>query len=150
MYTHVRLTYYDITIMQNVGILMLWFYRLQFRALQTISYPGLMLHAGNEGDCLHFPWSLPWCPGIDPVEIYNFPHRVPFIKAKMPWCPCPFKNKAYRRAYLEYCEVHQTHVNCRSCSIFGFWLIVWFTMVYDLLIVYVAWSSSRKTCRSMI
>ena len=25
----------------------------------------------------------------------QFPHRVPFAKEKMPWCPCPFKNEAY-------------------------------------------------------
>ena len=23
---------------------------------------GLILHDGNEGDCLRVPWSLPWCP----------------------------------------------------------------------------------------
>ena len=23
---------------------------------------GLILHGGNEGDCLRVPWSLPWCP----------------------------------------------------------------------------------------
>ena len=27
----------------------------------------------------------------------QFPHRVPFAKEKMPWCPC--KNEAYRPAY---------------------------------------------------
>ena len=21
-----------------------------------------VLHGGNKGDCLHAPWSLPWCP----------------------------------------------------------------------------------------
>ena len=26
----------------------------------------------------------------------QFHHRVPFTKEKMPWCPCPFKNEAYR------------------------------------------------------
>ena len=24
----------------------------------------------------------------------QLPHRVPFTKKKMPWCPCPFKNEA--------------------------------------------------------
>ena len=42
----------------------------------------LILHGGNKGDCLHAPWS--------------FPHRVPFTKEKLPWCPRSFKNKAYR------------------------------------------------------
>ena len=22
----------------------------------------IVLNGGNEGDCLHAPWSLPWCP----------------------------------------------------------------------------------------
>ena len=26
----------------------------------------------------------------------HFPHRVPFTKEKMPWCPYSFKNEAYR------------------------------------------------------
>ena len=26
----------------------------------------------------------------------QFSHRVPFTKEKLPWCPCPFKNEAYR------------------------------------------------------
>ena len=26
----------------------------------------------------------------------EFPHRVPFTKEKIPWCPCPFKNEAHR------------------------------------------------------
>ena len=34
--------------------------------------PGLILHGGNEGDCLRVPWSLPWCPWIAPVQICNF------------------------------------------------------------------------------
>ena len=31
------------------------------------------------------------------VEVYYF-LMMPFTKEKMPWCPCPFKNKAYRPA----------------------------------------------------
>ena len=31
----------------------------------------LILHGGNEGNCLHAPWSMPW--GLEKqVEIYNF------------------------------------------------------------------------------
>ena len=26
----------------------------------------------------------------------QFPHRAPFTKENTPWCPCPFKNEAYR------------------------------------------------------
>ena len=29
------------------------------------------------------------------VEIYNFLIGCP-LPMKMPWCPCPFKNKAFR------------------------------------------------------
>ena len=39
--------------------------------------------------------SLPWWPSNAPVEIYNFLIGCPL---QMPWCPCPFKNKAYRPA----------------------------------------------------
>ena len=28
----------------------------------------------------------------------QFPHRVPFTKKKMPWCPFSFKNETYRPA----------------------------------------------------
>ena len=33
---------------------------------------GLILHRGNEGDCLCCPCSLPWCPWNALVEMYNF------------------------------------------------------------------------------
>ena len=49
---------------------------------------GLILHVGNEGDCCHAPWSLPWCPCNTPVESYNFLIGMPFSKEKIPWCPC--------------------------------------------------------------
>ena len=34
------------------------------KALDTIGniVTGLMLHGGNDSDCLHAPWSMPWCP----------------------------------------------------------------------------------------
>ena len=41
------------------------------RKVQIVN-TGPILHEGNEGDCLHDPWSLPWCPWNAPVEIYNF------------------------------------------------------------------------------
>ena len=31
----------------------------------------------------------------------QFPHRVPFTKEKMPQCPSPFKNKAYKHEYFK-------------------------------------------------
>ena len=46
---------------------------------------------------------LPPCPlviALVPLKCSStnlqFHHRVPFTKEKMPWCPCPFKNKVYR------------------------------------------------------
>ena len=74
-----------------------------------VPIPGLKLYGGNEGDCLSGPGFLPWCPPWPPVNALvplksfsrnlQFPHyRVPFTKEKMPWCPCPFKNEAYRSA----------------------------------------------------
>ena len=32
----------------------------------------LILHGGNECDCLRCPLPLPWCPRNATVEIYNF------------------------------------------------------------------------------
>ena len=61
-------------------------------------------HRGNEGDCLHAPWSLPWCPWNAAVEIYNFLYRVPCTKEKLPWCLCPFKNEAYSPARHTTCR----------------------------------------------
>ena len=58
--------------------------------------PGLKLHQDNEGDCLRSPDHYSGALAIAPVEITIFPHRVPFTREKMPWCPCPFKNEAYR------------------------------------------------------
>ena len=43
---------------------------------------GLVLHRGNEGDCLRTPWSLPWCPLIAPVEIYHFLIGCPLPRGK--------------------------------------------------------------------
>ena len=64
---------------------------------------GLMLYRGNKDlHCLHAPGH---CLGALDIHLYSsrnlqFPHRVPFTKEKMPWCPCPFKNEAYRPACL--------------------------------------------------
>ena len=43
---------------------------------------GLILHGGNEGDCLRVPWSLPWCPRNDPVQICNFIKGCPLPRKK--------------------------------------------------------------------
>ena len=46
-------------------------------------YAGLILRGGNEGDCLHAPWSLLRCPSNAQVEIYNFLFigpGAPFLK----------------------------------------------------------------------
>ena len=45
-------------------------------------HSGLILHGGNEGDCLRCPMSLPWCPRNAPVEIYNFLIGCPLPKKK--------------------------------------------------------------------
>ena len=54
---------------------------------------GLILHGGNEGDCLYSPWSI---MALVPLKCSSrnlqFRHRVPFTGEKMPWCP--FKNGA--------------------------------------------------------
>ena len=48
------------------------------------------------------------CPWDAPVEIVftNFIIGMPFTKEKMPWCPCPFKNEAYRPATLVSMRMH--------------------------------------------
>ena len=41
--------------------------------------------------------SMPLVIASVPLKCFQFPLRVvPFTKEKMPWCPCPFKNEAYR------------------------------------------------------
>ena len=66
---------------------MLWQTCLTFATAQ-----GLILHGGN-----------------DFLGALHFPHRVPLTKEKMPWCPCPFKNGAYRPdSYLQL-FVYQLH-----------------------------------------
>ena len=58
---------------------------------------GVMLHRGNDDDCLHAPWSLPWCPWNRSRNL-KFPHRVPLtVKwGKYNRCHCHFKIEAYR------------------------------------------------------
>ena len=76
-------------------------------------HAGLILHGGNVGDCLHAPWSMPWCP-------WNIPHRVSFTMEKMPWCPClPFKNEAYRSDHdaLRRSNQNQRQNPCKGCVI---------------------------------
>ena len=52
-----------------------------------IHHAGLILHGGNEGDCLRCPLSLPWCPWNAPVGIYNFLIGCPLPKKRsiQPW-----------------------------------------------------------------
>ena len=60
----------------------------------------LMLHGGNEGhgsnegDCLHGPWSLPWCPWNAPVEIYKFLIGCPLPRRKCALVPLPFQKRS--------------------------------------------------------
>ena len=35
---------------------------LNILSRSTSGGTGLILHGGNEGNCLRCPWSLPWCP----------------------------------------------------------------------------------------
>ena len=44
----------------------------QYLPLQKSPISGLILHGGNEGDCLHAPWSLPLCPWNAVIETYYF------------------------------------------------------------------------------
>ena len=43
------------------------------------------------------------------VEIY-ISQTVPFTKEKMPWCPCPFKNEAYRPALCVIPGLHRLKI----------------------------------------
>ena len=59
---------------------------------------------------------LPPCPlviALVPLKCSSrnlqFPHRVPFTKEKMPWCPCPFKNKAYIVSAVNHGSTHFLH-----------------------------------------
>ena len=44
--------------------------------------PGLILHEGNEGDCLYAPWLLIWCSWNAPVQICNFIIGCPLPRRK--------------------------------------------------------------------
>ena len=55
---------------------------LTVRFIVGIQATELILHKGNVGNCLDVPWDR---------RNLRFPHRVPFTKEKIPWCPCPFK-----------------------------------------------------------
>ena len=71
---------------------------------------------------------MPLCPlviALVPLKCSSrhlqFPHRVPFAKEKMPWCPCPFKNEAYRpepvfSVYVQTCGTSGSigHRSCRK------------------------------------
>ena len=70
---------------------------------------GLIILGCNGGDCLHAP-SLPMKCFI---RILQFSHRVPFTKEKMPRCPCPFKNEAYRPGLT----LQLVMVTCRASGI---------------------------------
>ena len=59
-----------------------------------------MLHGDNKDNCLHAPWSLPWCPGNRPSSNLQFPHRVPFTKRKNALVPLPVNNEAYMPAFV--------------------------------------------------
>ena len=78
--------------------------RLEVRQ-QLVGTSGLILHGGNEGSCLHAPWSLPLVP-LKCSRNLQFPHRVPFNMDKMPWCPCPFEKRS-TQARHEWCNKYQ-------------------------------------------
>ena len=67
---------------------------------------------GLEGDCLHAPWSLPWCPWIAPVETYNLLIHVggPCTSKKMPWCPCPLKKCSITNLNYRWCTPNDLRV----------------------------------------
>ena len=48
----------------------------------------------------------------------QFPHRVPFAKEKMPWCPCLFKNEAYRPVpcctWSQHETMDESHLYCTA------------------------------------
>ena len=55
---------------------------------------------------------MPPCPlviALVPLKYFSgnsqFPRRVPFTKEKMPWCPRPFKNEAYRPVTIPHVHV---------------------------------------------
>ena len=74
----------------------------------------LLLQGGNEGNCLCAPGH---CLGA-PCRNLQFPHRVPFTKEKITWCPCPFINEAYRPENLSLTLPGQTHLYLPSDGLF--------------------------------
>ena len=48
----------------------------------------------------------------------QFPQWLPYTKEKMPWCPCLFKNEAYRPVVLiANCRLVRTWLCCPSASL---------------------------------
>ena len=80
--------------------------------------PGPILH---RGDCLNAPLVIAFvplnCSSMSSMNL-QFPHKVPFItKEKMLWCPCPFKNEAYRSGVHLCCAIFLL-AQTFCCSVF--------------------------------
>ena len=90
---------------------------------------GLILYGGNQGNCLHAPWSLPWCPWNNTVHIYNF-----LIGCRLPrrnYLGAPFQKHTglsqYQSCVLALIQfLHRMFVSCfmidsESLGGFGGW-----------------------------
>ena len=87
---------------------------------------GLILQGGNGGDCLHAPWSLPWCLWNAPVEVDNFLIGCPSPRRKC--LDAPALSKLNRTGLLwkwlnnfsnrrETCMVYYTQSDYTSLSL---------------------------------
>ena len=85
-------------------------------------------------------WQLPPCPLVIALvtlkcsdRIVRFPQRVPFTNEKMPWCHCPFKNKAYRPGLLSAHQIRVLRQDLNSPEHHTLSIAGMFTLLNELL-----------------
>ena len=77
------------------------------------SYTGLViLHEGNQGDCLHAPWPVPWCTWNALVGTYNCFLGCPLPRRKCLGALALSKKNPYRSAFL-HAFIIFTNYNCK-------------------------------------
>ena len=94
-----------------------------------ITVPGLELHGGQGGHCLHCPWYRPFVP-LQKIPIYCkfFSMKVPFAKWK--W-PCPFKDEMSGLKYSTFeWQIQDICIVENEKSKDDNWLQIWFVYLW--------------------
>ena len=56
---------------------------LEMKSRWAFMNAGLIFNGGNGGNCLRYPWSLPWCPFKSPNRNLQIPHRGALCHGKI-------------------------------------------------------------------